>query len=312
MGTVAVLLATYNGKKYIAEQLESLLAQTYQDFVCYIHDDGSKDGTFQICEEYAARIPEKFIVLEYPSMGSAKNNFISMLRYAREEYLMFCDQDDIWLPTKIEKTLKCMKKIELPNKSALVFSDLKIVQSDLSVIAESYIKYTKKDVDKTTWRSLLPKGFMPGCTFMLNRQLVNEIVENSRVNYEKISMHDWWAVLVNAVLDGVLGYVKEPLMLYRQHDTNCVGIKRKTFVQAVTDNARSFLSGQYAKKKNSLIQNYRNQAEQLLTYDAIDKEKRDFIQRFVNINSKNKMYRIGFYIKYFHHIEGIWRMILWV
>lgn len=312
MGTVAILLATFNGEKYIAEQLESLLKQTYQDFVCYIHDDGSVDETCQICLEYASKFSEKFVILKYPSTGSAKNNFISMLRYPQEDYVMFCDQDDVWLPTKIENTLNCMKKKELSGKYTLVFSDLKVVRSDLSVIAPSYMRYTKKNINRITWESFLIKGFMPGCTFMLNRKLVNAIIENTMVNYGKVSMHDWWAVLVNASLDGVIGCVEDPLMLYRQHDANCVGVKRKTIARAIKENAGHFLSGQYAKQKNSVIRGYREQAEQLLTYKALSEEKRRFIQQFAEIGSKNKILRVLFYVKHFHHIDGIWRMILWV
>lgn len=312
METVAILLAAYNGEKYIAEQLDSLLAQTYTDFVCYIHDDGSKDKTFQICLEYANRIPDKFVMLDYPPTGSAKNNFFSMMRYPQEDYIMFCDQDDIWLPVKIENTLKRMKELEQSGKCTLVFSDLKVVHSDLSVIAPSYLKYTKKNIERVSWKDLLPKGFMPGCAFMLNRQLVDKILTNSMVDYEKVSMHDWWAVLVNAVLDGILGCVEEPLMLYRQHDMNCVGVRKKTLVQAIIGNVGDFLSGKYVIRKKSTIRNYREQANQLLSFDEINEDKKRFIQEFVNIGNKTKIYRMWFYVKNFHDVAGIWRMILWV
>ena len=106
MQLVAILLATYNGEKYIEEFLISLQGQTFQNYICYIHDDGSKDRTRRIAEEFEKRDPGHFQILEGPSQGGAKENFLWMLGQIEAEYYMFADQDDVWLPEKIEKSVR--------------------------------------------------------------------------------------------------------------------------------------------------------------------------------------------------------------
>ena len=106
MQSVAILLATYNGEKYIEEFLISLQGQTFQNYICYIHDDGSKDRTRRIAEEFEKRDPGHFQILEGPSQGGAKENFLWMLGQIEAEFYMFAGQDDVWLPEKIEKSVR--------------------------------------------------------------------------------------------------------------------------------------------------------------------------------------------------------------
>ncbi len=110
---ITVLLAAWNGERYLKEQMESLLGQTNQEFTILISDDGSSDRTPQIISEYENRFPDRIKSLKNlkPS-GSARDNFFRLLKSASDEYLMFCDQDDIWLPDKVEVTLREMKKME--------------------------------------------------------------------------------------------------------------------------------------------------------------------------------------------------------
>ena len=113
---VAILLATYNGERFIKDQLDSILNQTYQNFVCYIHDDGSTDRTVDILKKYVSKYPKKIKLLEYPGKKGAVGNFLSLIDYAvehcREQYYLFSDQDDIWLPQKIELEVKKIRKID--------------------------------------------------------------------------------------------------------------------------------------------------------------------------------------------------------
>ena len=98
---IAILMATYNGAKYLREQIDSLLAQTCQDWHLFIHDDGSSDDTMSIVNQYIETHPDKITILDYPSQGGACKNFLSMLEQVDSSYYTFCDQDDVWLPSWI-------------------------------------------------------------------------------------------------------------------------------------------------------------------------------------------------------------------
>ena len=124
---VAILMATYNGEKYLSEQIESIINQTFTDWVLYIHDDGSTDGTLEIIKKYVKIYPKKIILIQGERTGGAKFNFFSLMDKVTAEYIMFSDQDDWWLPDKINKTLEKCIKIENGQKDTpvVVFTDFK-------------------------------------------------------------------------------------------------------------------------------------------------------------------------------------------
>ena len=142
--SAAVLLAAYNGQKYIGEQLDSLLAQTVSDFKVFIHDDGSTDGTLGIILDYAARFPDRLCIVEGTSQGGAKENFWFLLKSVEADFYFFCDQDDVWLPEKMEKQIEALN--ETNNSSmALVFSDMFVCDESLGIISESFWDYIGRD-----------------------------------------------------------------------------------------------------------------------------------------------------------------------
>ena len=113
---IYILLATYNGEKYLKEQLDSLFEQTNQHWTLWIHDDNSKDNTVNIIKKYKSKYPDQIEFLDDDiSTGGAKENFTYLLDNINDDYdyIMFCDQDDVWLEDKIEITLKKMLEIEL-------------------------------------------------------------------------------------------------------------------------------------------------------------------------------------------------------
>lgn len=221
---VTILLATYNGERYLEEQIESILQQTYTDWELIIQDDCSSDGTAVIALNYVKHNPYKirFIRREFPS-GSAKNNFFSMLKLAKSDYVMTCDQDDVWLPAKVEVSMSEMHRLEADhgyNKPLLVHTDLKVVDYNLSVIAESMFKRQNLDNHRDKLNNLLVQNIVTGCTTMVNRALLDMVYE---VPKEAI-MHDRWLALI-ACAFGKIGFLDQSTVLYRQHGSNEVGDK---------------------------------------------------------------------------------------
>ena len=110
---VTILLATLNGEDYLKAQLESIAAQTYENWQLVVGDDGSTDGTISILEEFSKQYPEQVTIIKNdPPQGSAKDNFISLIQNSYGPYFMFCDQDDVWKPDKIYLTLQKMEALE--------------------------------------------------------------------------------------------------------------------------------------------------------------------------------------------------------
>ena len=218
---VDILLATYNGERFLREQIDSLLNQSYRDFRILIRDDGSKDGTVSIIQEYVEQYPEKVIfIVDEKKGGSSAKNFFHLCSYATSESVMFCDQDDFWLPDKVNDTLKRMLMEEDKigaDKPILVFSEYSVVDEHLKLmpVNESHNQVAGY---KLNLPNLLVQNYVTGCLAMVNRALYTKmgVFENA------IQMHDWWAALI-AVTFGSLIHLPEKTMLYRQHGDNVVG-----------------------------------------------------------------------------------------
>lgn len=302
----AVLLATYNGEKYIEELLQSLVDQTYSNFRCYIHDDGSKDTTVEICRKFADSYPDKFIILDYPSAGGAKNNFLSLMSRVSEEYILFCDQDDVWAKDKIQKSVDKIIEAENGNHNvpALVFTDLQIVNADLSVREPSYLKYIGISLKSYNRAQLLFTGIVPGCAFIINKCLLDYSMKYEDAS--AIFMHDWWSMLVLYASGGVIDFVDEPLIMYRQHGDNCVGVVKLNFFQRVIKNLKQLFTGKSNKKDKMAY--IKKQLIELSKLPDINYENRSFLNRFAEINNKCRLTRMIFYIRYFHS----YKLLFWL
>lgn len=216
--SIAILLSTYNGDKFLAKQIKSIQQQSNQSWQLYIRDDGSTDRTLSIIREYCKKDSRIHWINEFKQQNvGVKESFIRLLIYAQADYYMFCDQDDFWLPDKIQITLNGMDlNYELPQ---LVFTDLVLVDEHLKRIDSSALK----DVDVNYWiepNNLFFDNVVTGCTVMINDRLKKASVPTDT---EKIVMHDWWLALL-ATQMGKVNYVNEQTILYRQHSGNQVGI----------------------------------------------------------------------------------------
>lgn len=222
--TVDILLAVYNGSKFIKFQLDSILKQTYTDWRLLIQDDCSTDNTVEILQAYVQKYPDKMEFYQNSTnTGSAAANFFRLLKRSNADYVMACDQDDVWLPDKIKLTFNKMQKLEqqLPPKTpVLVHTDLKPVDSELHELSPSMFRSQNLDFRRDKLNYLLAQNMITGCTMMVNRALLDLCADFP----SQAIMHDWWLGLLASAF-GAIGFIDQPTLLYRQHTANQVGAK---------------------------------------------------------------------------------------
>lgn len=244
--TIDILLATYNGDKYLDAQLKSVLDQTYKHWKLIVRDDGSKDKTLKILQHYANKFPDKIkIILDNDNNIGACQNFAKLLNHSNSEYIMFCDQDDIWLPDKIKITLDKMIEVEkkIPDKPILIHTDLNIVDENLNHLSNSMWKYQNLDLsfEKNIYKIAI-HNVVTGCTVMINKAAKN----CSCPIPQKALMHDWW-IAINVCKYGIIDHVPQSTILYRQHSDNKYGAIRKNlnyYLKRIT-NTISFSKDDY-------------------------------------------------------------------
>lgn len=228
---LAILLSTFNGEAFLCEQLDSILQQSFANFIIVARDDGSEDSTPGILTQYAAAHAGRFFILpdEGANLG-AKASFAALIQYVLEHkselglaraYMMFADQDDIWAADKIEIELNSLLRLEQGDAyrmPALVHSDLEVVDRDGKRIAASYIAYQGLQIQRDTLVNQVQSNLVTGCTAVINEELALKVLPIP----EKAIMHDWW-IAIAAVAHGKRLFIDQPLVRYRQHDRNTIG-----------------------------------------------------------------------------------------
>ena len=282
---LAILLATYNGEKYLEEQLDSLLAQTNKEWTTYIHDDGSTDKTELIIDRYCELYPEQFKKITGGPTGGAKNNFYYLLREIEAPSYMFCDQDDVWLQNKIEKSINLLdKKSVLPE---MVFTDLTLVDSSLNVISSSMWNYYGFRFNKLQAKDLIVRNLITGCTMVINHKLRDMMIKSN--NQKDIAMHDKWAGLI-ATEFGKIHRIEESTILYRQHESNAVG--------AANNHTVKYWVTKFKCLKD-IRESYKNTQKQAKEFSKVFQlPESNLITIYGNIQKYNKFKRIYCYIKY--------------
>lgn len=239
---VCVIMATYNGEKHLRSQIESILGGTYKNVVLRVFDDGSTDGTMELLEELKKEYPSRLFYKQNAENLGCVKNFLQGAVETDSDYYMFSDQDDVWMEDKIERTLRKMKQVEyreiaedtekqeaqkeqtVPDEQngqavpTAVFTDAVVVDESLKQIHPSFHGQSHLDMEKLDFAHLLMENKVIGCTLMFNRLLQRKLT----CLPEDIKWHDWWIGLIASSM-GVLSYLPEPTMYYRQHENNVIG-----------------------------------------------------------------------------------------
>lgn len=302
MNKIQILLSTYNGEKYLKEQLDSIFSQSYKNFEIIARDDGSNDNTINILKSYNIKI------LNTDKNLGAKLSFSTLLDYAvtntDADYFMFCDQDDIWKSDKIEKTIAIIKELEKTNSDLplLIHTDLKVVDERLNLLNKSFWKYEKRDPSINSINRLIIQSTVTGCTLMINRKLA----EMSLPISENSIMHDWWISMVASSF-GKIAYLNESTIFYRQHSSNDTGSK-KFGLNLILGKTINFLffDELYKHLDRNIIQakSFLNQYEYLL-----DADTKNMLRDFVSIKEKSFLEKRRIFIKHNILKQGMIRNI---
>ena len=293
MDEISIVMATYNGASYLEEQIDSLLQNTITNWKLQICDDGSTDRTIDIARAYVEQYPDKISLVQNREQLGVTLNFLSGAKRAEGDYIMFCDQDDVWLPDKIEKTLQKMKEQEKQSGTQCpiaVFTDAKLVNSVLQTIGDSFFACNGLNTEHVDLPHLLMENKLLGCTVMFNRALAEKLVKLPAM----ARYHDWWIGLIAATFGKVV-YLDEATLLYRQHGGNVVGAQN--FFQYIVGRVKSL-----QEQKESLVACQRQAGEFYEIYkEHLLEEQKQIIWDFANLQGVNwlekrdRLFRYGFW-----------------
>lgn len=305
MDKIVILMATYQGEKYLEEQLKSILAQDFADWRLIVRDDGSTDGTLLLLSAYANRYPDKITVCRNETNLGGTKNFLTLLKDAAgkygaggesaakacgaaenapgKTYYMFSDQDDYWHADKLRLTLARMKQVEArygEDMPALVFTDARVTDEKRKELAPSFFDLQHFNMKKRTLPHFLMENMVIGCTAMMNAALagmVEAVPEHARY-------HDWWMALLAAAA-GHTSFLPQATLDYRQHGNNVVG--SESFGSYVKRRAGSLFA-----QRAVLRANYAQAQELLELYgDRLPDYAKEQIAGFLALQEQNAVKR---------------------
>ncbi|HHP5627789.1 glycosyltransferase [Klebsiella pneumoniae] len=306
--SVSIVLAAFNGEKFIREQLESIVdSEGFSSCVkeIIITDDGSSDKTIAIVEQIKRSRSLDCIKIVYNDQHGIINNFCNGLSYCSGEYIVLSDQDDIWEPKKITILKNALDKCTGNNITvpALVFSDSIMVNECNEIISESFFNYNKINVrDDIKIQSLLTKNIAQGCVMMFNKALMKKIDFSTKKHWV---MHDWYLLLLASYLGRVCS-VDNKLIRYRIHGNNALGFQKQTVFSKIASFKKIF------QKYRIYIDKVINQAcffetemnvkkNEILTASLFLKNETTFMRKIMSLYNFNYIKKRINYYRCLHH-----------
>jgi glycosyltransferase involved in cell wall biosynthesis len=303
---VDILLATYNGSAFLEQQLESLVGQTYPHWHLWVRDDGSTDQTPALLAAFAQRWPQKVTVVS-DTLGNLgiRGNFSCLMELSRAPYAMFCDQDDVWLPQKIEESLRVMQELEVRWGSAgplLVYSNLSVMNRDGKEVAPSFWTYQFIDGHSNRLNQLLVQNVVTGCTMLFNAPLRSLALPLPR----QYALHDSWLGLVASCF-GHLASIDQPLIRYRQHGANVVGAYAYSWSRLLVKLSRLW---EVRRRERGL----EGQARIFLEayHDRLSPSQRQTLQAMAHLSQHNFLVRKYLVLRYGLFKTGLFRNLAWL
>jgi glycosyltransferase involved in cell wall biosynthesis len=288
MKSIQVIMATYNGSKFIEEQIDSILLNfnKISEYYCQllISDDCSSDNTQCLINRYVSK-DNRVVFIDGSRKGGVINNFSYLINHCSADYVFFSDQDDFWLPNKMKIFMERFAEIEkYSDEPVLVHSDLSVVDKNLSPINISMFAYQKLNKNPNLSELILSNS-VTGCVMACNKKIIDGV---KGTVIDKSIMHDWFIALYAGTF-GVISFIDIPLILYRQHSDNQVGAKHINLKKLL--NMHNFID-----KINESRESISQSKNQLLLFaekykDSIDNKK------LLSINCYLDSFRNGFFAR---------------
>lgn len=284
---VCIFMATFNGAKFVSQQLKSFENQTIKNWELVVSDDGSTDDTLSIIQKYKDEHPTHSIkILQGPQNGFA-DNFLNMLKKydGKANFFAFSDQDDIWQSHKLENAIKKLGKVPT-NIPSLYCSRTEYIDQ----FGNSYTppQYSRRFTLTPSFTNSLVQCLAGGNTMVFNRCSF-ELILKAEVT-TKVPSHDWWLYQLISGCGGQIFYDPVPTVLYRQHSKNLIGGNRK--IIAKINRVKMFLSGKFT------LSNRSNLANLLSNEDRLEKSAQVALNQYYQACTNDKWYlRLSFFLK---------------
>lgn len=276
---VSVVMATYNGERYITTQIESILNQSYLNLELIVVDDASTDKTKSILQELAIRDKRIKIVLSSKNIGFVAN-FERGLKLAEGEFIALSDQDDVFRNDKIQVMVNALKN----NEVDLVISDVKLIDEKDVVISESMWKPQYRNPnDRHPFRRIIHSNYATGCSMMIKRKLLKYALPFPN----NCMVHDWWlAVVASSSNSGGIMQIYDTLTSYRQHDMNTIGANKRSDISIAKNCKILFNKNKESERcriRNTGINNHIMRVEGYLLLEIWEDKERLILKKYLKL-----------------------------
>ena len=284
---ITVLLSTYNGEKYLSEQLESLLNQSFSDFLILIRDDCSKDETMRLVNEYKKNYPEKIKILNNKNENlQSTNSFLELLKHADSELYCFCDQDDFWEKDKLRLLFEFYKNNCDENKPTLVHTYADVVDERLKLLEKQTLMFNRNKYGMErnfVWQVF--QNDVTGCTMMINNKM-KKLICNLNFKNENIIQHDWFFAQIAHLYNSKF-LIPCSTIKYRQHHNNVIGYKKTSILKRISAKFRKRPSYPYYDQITAVLK----------VCDSIDPKLIQILTEFSGLKKQSKYKRIVWHVK---------------
>lgn len=275
MNSVAILLSTYNGEKYLRELLDSVLNQKEVNLSLLVRDDGSCDKTIEILKEYEEKYPNFHLSYGEGNLGYAKS-FSTLIRNAPSfDYYACCDQDDVWLPNKLIDAITEIQKVETANMPVLFHSSCIVTDENLKEITKNSHPHYSRQTDTRFEESLLLSN-INGCTTVFNRPLKKLY---SKIPVDRIyAGHDYTLSTIASALGKVI-FSDNSNIYYRQHKHNSFGYYKYSLLRSLKN---------FFKHETKSLRTHEAQMIKDFFYDDLSKHNKNFLDLVINYKQSAK------------------------